>query len=118
MEICKKQAQKTSKIQLKQAQKQANCKPSRKPANPQKNKPKFAEKTQGWQHCRFLFVCTRDDHYPVCRLDIQRDSEFETGYRFPKTAILGGLELCIGGAKPTKASPWQRNCVAKLQLAL
>jgi len=36
----------------------------------------------------------------------------------PSPENLGGLELCIGGAKPTKASPWQRNCVAKLQLAL
>jgi len=34
----------------------------------------------------------------------------------PSPENLGGLELCIGGAKPTKASPWQRNCVAKLQL--
>jgi len=31
--------------------------------------------------------------------------------------ILGGLELCFGGAKSTKASPWQQNSVAKLQLA-
>jgi len=30
---------------------------------------------------------------------------------------LGGLKLCFGGAAPTKASPWQRNSVAKLQLA-
>jgi len=30
---------------------------------------------------------------------------------------LGGLEFCFGGAKPTKAPPWQRDCVAKLQLA-
>jgi len=36
----------------------------------------------------------------------------------PSLVNLGGLELCIGGAKPTKASPWQRNCVTKLQLAL
>jgi len=35
----------------------------------------------------------------------------------PSPENLGGLELCFGGAKPTKASPWQRNCVAKLQLA-
>jgi len=33
----------------------------------------------------------------------------------PSTENLGGLDLCFGG--PTKASPWQRNCVAKLQLA-
>jgi len=30
---------------------------------------------------------------------------------------LGGFELCFRGAKPIKASPWQHNCVAKLQLA-
>jgi len=30
---------------------------------------------------------TRDDHYPVCRLDIWRDSEFATGYGYPKTAF-------------------------------
>jgi len=31
--------------------------------------------------------CTRDDHYPVCRLDIRQDSEFATGYGYPKTAF-------------------------------
>jgi len=35
----------------------------------------------------------------------------------PSPENLRGLELCFRGAKPTKASPWQRNCVAKLQLA-
>jgi len=29
----------------------------------------------------------------------------------------GGLELCFGGAKPTKSPPWGWDCVAKLQLA-
>jgi len=48
-EICKKQAQRTSKIQLKQATRKS----SRKPANPQKSKPKFAGKPQGWQHWAF-----------------------------------------------------------------
>jgi len=48
--ICKKQAQKTSKFQLKQAQKQATRESSKKPATPQKNKPKFARKRHGWQH--------------------------------------------------------------------
>jgi len=35
------------------------------------------------------FSCTlyRDDHYPVCRLDIRQDSEFATGYGYPKTAF-------------------------------
>jgi len=46
-EICKKQAQKTSKFQLKQAQKQATRESSKKPATPQKNKPKFARKRHG-----------------------------------------------------------------------
>jgi len=36
----------------------------------------------------------------------------------PSPENLGGLELCFGGTKPTKASPWQQSCVAKLQLAL
>jgi len=26
-------------------------------------------------------------HYPVCWLDIRQDSEFATGYRYPKTAF-------------------------------
>jgi len=43
-EICKQQAQKTSKFQVKQAQKQATRKST-------KSKPKFAGKPQGWQHC-------------------------------------------------------------------
>ena len=29
----------------------------------------------------------RDDHYPVCRLDIRQDSEFATGCGYPKTAF-------------------------------
>jgi len=29
----------------------------------------------------------RDDHYPVCRLDIWQDSEFATRYGYPKTAF-------------------------------
>ena len=32
-------------------------------------------------------VCCRDDHYPVCRLDIRQDSEFATGYGYLKTAF-------------------------------
>jgi len=50
-EICKKQAQKTSKFQLKQTQKQATRKSSKIPSTSQNNKPKFAGKLQGWQHC-------------------------------------------------------------------
>ena len=42
-EICKKQAQKTSKFQLKQAQKQATRKSSKKPATPQKTSPNLRE---------------------------------------------------------------------------
>ena len=30
---------------------------------------------------------TRDDHYLVYRLDIRQDSEFATGYGYPKTAF-------------------------------
>ena len=57
-EICKKQAQKTSIFQLKQAQKQATHKSSKKPATPQKNKPKFAGKPQGWQYCKSVTTCS------------------------------------------------------------
>jgi len=32
-----------------------------------------------------LVLFIRDDHYPVCRLDIRQDSEFATGYGCPKT---------------------------------
>jgi len=32
-------------------------------------------------------VLSRDDHYPACRLDIQQDSKFATGYGHPKTAF-------------------------------
>ena len=28
-------------------------------------------------------LLTRDDHYPVCRLDIWQDSQFATGYGYP-----------------------------------
>jgi len=34
-------------------------------------------------------VSIRDDYYPVCRLDIRQDSEFATGYGYPKTAFKG-----------------------------
>ena len=32
-------------------------------------------------------MVSRDDHYSVCRLDIGQDSEFATGYGYPKTAF-------------------------------
>jgi len=32
-------------------------------------------------------VCNRDDNYQVCWLDIWQDSEFATGYGYPKTAF-------------------------------
>ena len=32
-------------------------------------------------------ICFRDDHNPVCRLDIGQDSEFATGYGYPKSAF-------------------------------
>jgi len=32
-------------------------------------------------------VCIREDHYPAYRLDIYQDSEFATGYGYPKTAF-------------------------------
>jgi len=41
---------------------------------------------RAWYSAQNL-VCSRDDHYPVCRLDIRQDSEFETGYGYPKTAF-------------------------------
>jgi len=34
----------------------------------------------------------RDDHYPVCRLDIRQDSEFATAYGYPKTAFKRGAD--------------------------
>jgi len=39
------------------------------------------------QKHEFSAGCTRDDHYPVCRLDIRQDSEVATGYGYPKTAF-------------------------------
>jgi len=32
-------------------------------------------------------VYSRDDHYPVSWLDIRQESEFATGYGYPKTAF-------------------------------
>jgi len=43
---------------LKQAQKQATHKSSKKPATAQKNKPKFAGKPQGWQYCKSVTTCS------------------------------------------------------------
>jgi len=40
-----------------------------------------------WKHCWFLHQASRDDHYPVCQVDIRPDSEFATGYGYPKTAF-------------------------------
>jgi len=59
-EICKK----TRKFQLKQAQKQATRKFSKTPATPQKNKPKFAGKGQGWQHCCQSNICRNATQAP------------------------------------------------------
>jgi len=81
----------------------------------------------------------RDDHYPVCRLDILQDSEnchqkSSTGRLYIsaegldilnkyhcfivlRISILGVLELCFGGAKPTNPLLWRWDYVAKLQLA-
>jgi len=33
------------------------------------------------------FAPCRDDHYPVCRLDIRQDSKFSAGYGYPNTAF-------------------------------
>jgi len=38
-------------------------------------------------HRTYHALQSRDDHYPVCRLDIRQDSEFATGYGYPKTAF-------------------------------
>jgi len=37
--------------------------------------------------CMYLRLPSRDDHYPVFRLNIRQDSEFATGYGYPKTAL-------------------------------
>ena len=37
--------------------------------------------------CMYLRLPSRDDHYPVCRLNIRKDSEFATGYGYPKTVF-------------------------------
>jgi len=62
----KKQAQKTSKFQLNQATRKS----SKKPAPSKKNKPKFAGKPQGWQHCTnstvYLLTCSADIPTVVC----------------------------------------------------
>jgi len=36
---------------------------------------------------RTTLVCSRDYHYPICWLDIRQDSEFATGYGYPKSAL-------------------------------
>ena len=42
-----------------------------------------------WKTTPAYTVCVsrRDDHYPVFRLDIRQDSQFATGYGYPKTAF-------------------------------
>jgi len=41
------------------------------------------------QHSIFVdnLLHIRDDHSPFCCLDIRQDSEFATGYGYPKTAF-------------------------------
>jgi len=34
-----------------------------------------------------IYAGCRDDHNPVCRLGIRQDSEFATGYGYPKTVF-------------------------------
>jgi len=64
-EICKKQAQKTNKFQLKQAQKQVTCKSSKKPQLYKKNKHKFAGKPQGWQHWHTVQALSGSNFFPM-----------------------------------------------------
>ena len=44
-----------------------------------------------WKISQSAHLCNtehiRDDHHPVCRLDIRQDSEFATGYGYPKTPL-------------------------------
>jgi len=52
----------------------------KKSANPDEhagNTAHFCDKVAG----------SRDNHYPVCWLDIRQDSEFATGYGYPKTGF-------------------------------
>jgi len=39
------------------------------------------------EKCHSAHLWLRDEHYPVCQFDIRQDSEFATGYRYPKTAF-------------------------------
>ena len=39
------------------------------------------------RHVGLYMMRIRDDHYPVSRLDTEQDSEFATGYGYPKTAF-------------------------------
>ena len=34
------------------------------------------------------YLTTRDDHCPVCQMDIWPDSKFSTGYGYPKSVFL------------------------------
>jgi len=36
---------------------------------------------------RLVAPYSKDDHYLVCRLDIRQDSDFATGYGYPKTVF-------------------------------
>jgi len=44
---------KNKQISIKTSPKTSNPQVSKKTARPQKNKPKFAGKAQGWQHCLY-----------------------------------------------------------------
>jgi len=48
---------------------------------------------QNWSHQ--TFVWSRDDHYPVCWLDIRQDSEFATGYGYRKIACKRELDTDV-----------------------
>jgi len=50
-------------------------------------------------------------------LDILKFEQTSLFYSSSYFNLGRGLQLCFGKAKPTKAPPWRRDCVAKLQLA-
>jgi len=54
----------------------------------------------------------RDDHYPVCRLDIRKDSEFATGKWYPKTAFKPEPDIRTGSGYPIRH--WLHSTTTRL----
>ena len=78
---------------------------------------KNADKRLVWRQNRHQTAFYRGALHLCSELDILKFEQTSLFYSASYFNLeVEGLELCFGGAKPTMASTWRLDCVAKLQL--